>query len=76
MLKIYLYFPSHHYKLGLKNKCKVLFVELFSYNSLSFQGDFDKRLSIIFQILVMTLPSMYSVAYFTFWQNKVTSLVN
>ena len=49
---------------------------MFSYNfPVTFQSDFDKRLSIIFQILVMTLPSMYSVAYLTFWQNKVTSLV-
>jgi hypothetical protein len=39
------------------------------------QADFDQRLSAMFQILVLTLPSMYSVAYFTFWQNKLTSLV-
>jgi len=36
--------------------------------------DFDKSLSNIFRILVLTVPSMYSVAYFTLWQNIVTRL--
>jgi len=36
--------------------------------------DFDKSLANIFQILVLTVPSMYSVAYFTLWQNIVTRL--
>jgi len=36
--------------------------------------DFDSQLSAIFRILVLTVPSMYSVAYFTFWQTYVTRL--
>jgi len=36
--------------------------------------DFDKGLSNIFRILVLTVPSMYSVFYFTLWQNIVTRL--
>ena len=36
--------------------------------------DFEKSLSNVFRILVLTVPSMYSVAYFTLWQNIVTRL--
>jgi len=36
--------------------------------------DFDNRMSAIFRILVLTVPSMYSVVYFTFWQTFVTRL--
>ena len=36
--------------------------------------DFDKKMSAVFRILVLTVPSMYSVAYFTFWQTFVTRL--
>merc|ERR1739844_350344 len=36
--------------------------------------DFDSQMSAIFRILVLTVPSMYSVAYFTFWQTFVTRL--
>lgn len=36
--------------------------------------DFDTKLSAIFRILVLTVPSMYSVVYFTFWQTFVTKL--
>ncbi len=28
----------------------------------------------VFRILVLTAPSMYAVAYFTFWQNYVSRL--
>ena len=31
-------------------------------------------MSAIFHILVLTVPSMYSVVYFTFWQTFVTRL--
>ena len=31
-------------------------------------------MSAIFRILVLTVPSMYSVVYFTFWQTFVTRL--
>ena len=41
---------------------------------LSFQDDFEKSLSNVFRILVLTVPSMHSVAYFTLWQNIVTRL--
>ena len=40
----------------------------------SFQDDFEKSLSNVFRILVLTVPSMYAVAYFTLWQNIVTRL--
>ena len=36
--------------------------------------DFDSQMSAIFRILVLTVPSMYAVAYFTFWQTFVTRL--
>merc|ERR1739844_841281 len=36
--------------------------------------DFDKKMSAIFRILVLTVPSMYSAVYFTFWQTFVTRL--
>lgn len=36
--------------------------------------DFESQMSAIFRILVLTVPSMYSVAYFTFWQTFVTRL--
>merc|ERR1739846_167956 len=36
--------------------------------------DFEKSLSNVFRILVLTVPSMYAVAYFTLWQNIVTRL--
>lgn len=36
--------------------------------------DFDNQISAIFRILVLTVPSMYSVVYFTFWQTFVTRL--
>ena len=42
--------------------------------SISFQDDFEKSLSNVFRILVLTVPSMYAVAYFTLWQNIVTRL--
>lgn len=37
-------------------------------------ADFDSQISSIFRILVLTVPSMYSVVYFTFWQTFVTRL--
>ena len=39
-----------------------------------FQVDFDTKMSAIFRILVLTVPSTYSVVYFTFWQTFVTRL--
>merc|ERR1712008_404701 len=36
--------------------------------------DFDNRMSAIFRILVLTVPSMHGVVYFTFWQTFVTRL--
>lgn len=36
--------------------------------------DFDGNLSAVFRILVLTVPSMYAVAYMTFWQSFVTRL--
>jgi len=35
---------------------------------------FDKNLQNLFRILVLTVPSIYSVAYFTFWQHLVLRL--
>ncbi|CAB4067368.1 unnamed protein product [Lepeophtheirus salmonis] len=35
---------------------------------------FNQRLRSIFQILVLTVPSMYAILYFTAWQTVVTRL--
>jgi len=35
---------------------------------------FDKNLQNLFRILVLTVPSLYSVAYFTLWQHLVLRL--
>jgi len=37
-------------------------------------ADFDRQLQRIFWILGLTVPSVYSVWYFTFWQTYVTRL--
>jgi len=37
-------------------------------------ADFDRQLQKIFWILGLTVPSVYSVWYFTFWQTYVTRL--
>ena len=36
--------------------------------------DFDKRLSVVFRVLVLTVPSMYAVAYLALWQAFVSRL--
>lgn len=38
------------------------------------QENLPKKLSAIFRILVLTVPSLYGVFYFTFWQAKITRL--
>lgn len=35
---------------------------------------FDRKLNEVFRILVLTVPSMYTVTYFTMWQTVVTKL--
>ena len=37
-------------------------------------ADFDRQLQKVFWILGLTVPSVYSVWYFTFWQTYVTRL--
>eukprot|EP00095_Tigriopus_kingsejongensis_P010473 snap_masked-scaffold1269_size51662-processed-gene-0.3 protein:Tk10473 transcript:snap_masked-scaffold1269_size51662-processed-gene-0.3-mRNA-1 annotation:"transmembrane protein 80" len=36
--------------------------------------DFDKDLNAVFRLMVLTVPNMYLVAYFTFWQTYVTRI--
>ncbi|TRY75540.1 hypothetical protein TCAL_07123 [Tigriopus californicus] len=36
--------------------------------------DFDKDLNAVFRLLVLTVPNMYLVAFFSFWQTYVTRL--
>jgi len=36
--------------------------------------DLGRQLSVIFRILVLTLPSQYLVVYFTFYQSRLTQL--
>jgi hypothetical protein len=41
---------------------------------MQFQIDFHQNLFAVFRLLVLTVPSMYSVMYFTMWQNYVSRL--
>ena len=43
-------------------------------DAVPFQDDFDHKLGAVFRILVLTVPSMYAVAYFTMWQAFVSRL--
>ena len=36
--------------------------------------DISRKISVVFRVLVLTVPSQYLVAYFTFWQFRVTQL--
>ena len=38
------------------------------------RSDFRRDMFAVFRIIVLTVPSMYAVAYFAFWQNFVTRL--
>lgn len=38
------------------------------------EENLPKKMSAVFRILILTVPSMYGVAYFTFWQVKITRL--
>ena len=38
------------------------------------RSDFHRDMFAVFRIIVLTVPSMYAVAYFAFWQNFVTRL--
>ena len=38
------------------------------------RADFHRDMFAVFRIIVLTVPSMYAVAYFAFWQNFVTRL--
>ena len=38
------------------------------------RSDFHRDMFSVFRIIVLTVPSMYAVAYFAFWQNFVTRL--
>ncbi len=39
-----------------------------------FQSDFESDLGLVFRLLVLTVPSMYSVAYLALWQTHLTRL--
>jgi len=41
---------------------------------ISQEENMGRRLDVIFRILVLTVPSQYLVAYFTFWQLRLTQL--
>jgi hypothetical protein len=34
----------------------------------------SRKISVVFRVLVLTVPSQYLVAFFTFWQFRVTQL--
>jgi len=34
----------------------------------------NKKVSVVFRILVLTVPAQYLTAYFTFWQTRVTQV--
>jgi hypothetical protein len=36
--------------------------------------DMSRKISVVFRVLVLTVPSQYLVAFFTFWQFRVTQL--
>ena len=38
------------------------------------RSDFHRDMFAVFQIIILTVPSMYAVAYFALWQNLVTRL--
>ena len=38
------------------------------------RSDFHRDMFSVFQIIILTVPSMYAVAYFALWQNLVTRL--
>ena len=38
--------------------------------------DLGMSLNVIFRILVLTVPSQYFVAYFTFWQYRLAAILN
>jgi len=38
------------------------------------EDNLGKRVSVVFRILVLTVPSQYLTAYFTFWQTRVTQV--
>jgi len=51
-------------------------LNIYNQSNLCFQTNFHSKLSIVFRVLVLTLPSVYSVSFFTFWQARVTKLVS
>jgi len=38
------------------------------------EENIHKKISVVFRILVLTVPAQYLALYFTFWQTKVTQL--
>ena len=38
------------------------------------RSNFNKDMFAVFQIIILTVPSMYVVVYFALWQNLVTRL--
>ena len=38
------------------------------------EDNLHKKISVVFRILVLTVPAQYLTVYFTFWQAKITQV--
>lgn len=40
------------------------------------EDNLQKKISVVFRILVLTVPAQYLTVYFTFWQTKITQVLS
>lgn len=38
------------------------------------EDNLHKKISVVFRILILTVPAQYLTVYFTFWQTKITQV--
>ena len=63
--------------LTLLNECFLLLALCgfeFARLYLGQEDNLHKKISVVFRILVLTVPAQYLTVYFTFWQTKITQV--
>ena len=74
------YLPEFFFITGYPAGYRIILPSRISGASLTLNGifiqveDISRKISVVFRVLVLTVPSQYLVAYFTFWQFRVTQL--
>ena len=55
------------YKRTLGQSILINVFEVKIFNAIVFKVTLQKKISVVFRILVLTVPAQYLTAYFTFW---------